>query len=86
MTEKEDDHILIETNKDIHQDFPWIAAQRTDDIIFQLESHIEKIGNNSWKLLIDKDLDVKKIGLAASNNAGHSYTKILTISKDIQSY
>lgn len=81
-TEKKDDYILIETNKDIHQESPWVAAKRNDDVIFQLESHIEKIGNNSWKLYLDKALNIKKIGLAASNNGGHSSTKILTISKD----
>lgn len=78
-TEKKDDYFSIKTNLDIHQENPWIAAQRTDGAIFQLESNIEKVGKNLWRLSLDQASDFKKLGIAASNNSGDSFTKILTL-------
>ena len=79
FVEEKDNHIEIKTSTDIHQHNPWIAIQQTDETISQLESSLEKIDKNSWKLLIDNQSSLKKIGIAASNNAGYSATKVLSI-------
>ena len=79
LIQKKDDHFEIITSSDIHQSNPWVAIQKTDGTVFQLESGIEKIHKNLWRLIINPSDNFKKLGVAVSNNAGHSSTKVISI-------
>lgn len=69
----------IETNKDIHQNIPWIAMEDKKGLYSQIERGVNKISASKWEINKDNFLNAKRIGIAVSNN--NMETDVLTIDK-----
>jgi len=66
------DILKINTSSRIHQKCPWVAVEHTDGLVKQIESGLEKISENTWKVELDSKYSLRTIGVAASNELGGS--------------
>ncbi|SVB01959.1 uncharacterized protein METZ01_LOCUS154813 [marine metagenome] len=65
------DILKINSSSRIHQKCPWVAVEHTDGLVKQIESGLEKISENTWKVELDSKYSLRTIGVAASNELGH---------------
>ena len=47
-------------------------VEHTDGLVKQIESGLEKISENTWKVELDSKYSLRTIGVAASNELGGS--------------
>ena len=74
-----EDKLQIQTNKKIHQSFPWIAVEDKKGEFNQIEEGISKISEREWEISAENFINARRIGIAVSNK--NKETDILVMNR-----